>query len=1071
MGFPRRAFKKDPKKNARPNLTLHVGPSLPPFKALALPKRGQPKPVIVFPDHVLSQFSSRHRGQPGHDDSEPEDDAEGAEGSTPQSVRFSSPIFFPPEPHPEEELKKARKEKYRQKKQRQHDRWREVTIPELEGPYMDYVRRVASAECEDPPSSECNCQGTKSTISLPVVFWDHIEDREVVVCPCTSIAHRLILAGLFPSAPQRPSLAIDIKLLELTRVLFLHVAPNVTAWTSTLEYFLEESGQKLQTRDSLRRRFGNALRWYSHLVNQKRLMVGRHLLQVRNTKLLVIHNALNLAPPASTTPHSSPTSCPCPTERDTSDVSQNDTAGRYAEGNRPSLYLQSRCPLCFGGQGGHDPSAPVDVIACLDACFTQKRRSGPHDSGRLYPRTVFLSDAEISAMEATVELLRPSKPSQNKHPRGSDAADIDDKCEGPLRVPNSVLDGCESSFKAADEQREKASTTFFDDTGLMALLCRHDRVLWLANMTTAGERQHYSLALVDKFFQHLPLSYNVGLLYDIGCQLHRSCHKWNFLPEVLDRIVFAISVFHAYGHQWPCQVIYHPRKCIGFGFSDGEGCERFWSWLSHLIPCLRVCSSGLRYDTIDEQVCHLDRIQLLSAGELLHRKYNACQERAAEAYDGLERCAVSLNVLRAQWAAQQKAQTRPIPRQAKNAGNKTIDTLLKMDERVHALDGAIRKLDSAVGANPDLLINIQELEEDRTQLRQRIRNVESLLNVQDRLLLRSMKNNKYLTRRVNALALKTRIRDRLRHRKFEWRRVERAFRVQSSERKLAVHASMAIHRHEPGIQALARRYNALCSEISELIRNGQAPARAAAPNPIDLEQLWALDVDDNIWQDTGLFDEERTDGSNTPPPWLADEKVREGIQHMLALDRCQEEFARLRKERTALQEWLRERWAAVTAARDTAVSAGLRYQLELRRVELLRLAVEWSRRAGDIPALADRSDDWGPTAEEMTRARTFEFSFSTVEPNTLVQPTVDNEDDDDSDDFADDDDDDAISDNLASLYDLVEDLHVNSPEHHKSDAFLTDMLPTPSRVQQINRLPSSSPGHDAGTHFPPIAAP
>ena len=52
---------------------------------------------------------------------------------------------------------------------------------------------------------------------------------------------------------------------------------------------------------------------------------------------------------------------------------------------------------------------------------------------------------------------------------------------------------------------------------------------------------------------------------------------------------FQSLVFHAFGHQWPCQVIYHPRKCKGFGFSDGEGCEQFWHSISKLIAHLRVC--------------------------------------------------------------------------------------------------------------------------------------------------------------------------------------------------------------------------------------------------------------------------------------------------------------------------------------------------------------------------------------------------------------------------------------------------------------------------------------------------
>jgi hypothetical protein len=179
---------------------------------------------------------------------------------------------------------------------------------------------------------------------------------------------------------------------------------------------------------------------------------------------------------------------------------------------------------------------------------------------------------------------------RRKKPRMPTSAN--DAFDGALKVPNSVLDGCNESFTAADERRQKASTQLFADTGLMALLCRHDRVLWLANMTSPGERQHYAIALLRQLFANIPQSMVIGALYDIGCQLDRSFTKWDLLPEFRDRLIFAISIFHAYGHQWPCQVIYHPRKCTGFGLSDGEGCERFWSSIRKLIPGLRV--SGVR---------------------------------------------------------------------------------------------------------------------------------------------------------------------------------------------------------------------------------------------------------------------------------------------------------------------------------------------------------------------------------------------------------------------------------------------------------------------------------------------
>ncbi|KAI6104220.1 hypothetical protein F5141DRAFT_1189718 [Pisolithus sp. B1] len=67
-------------------------------------------------------------------------------------------------------------------------------------------------------------------------------------------------------------------------------------------------------------------------------------------------------------------------------------------------------------------------------------------------------------------------------------------------------------------------------------------------MTSAGEKQHYALALTKSLFSHLPGSFCIGLLYDIGCQLEQSCRKWGFLQPFLPHISFAISVFHAFGH-------------------------------------------------------------------------------------------------------------------------------------------------------------------------------------------------------------------------------------------------------------------------------------------------------------------------------------------------------------------------------------------------------------------------------------------------------------------------------------------------------------------------------------------
>ena len=96
---------------------------------------------------------------------------------------------------------------------------------------------------------------------------------------------------------------------------------------------------------------------------------------------------------------------------------------------------------------------------------------------------------------------------------------------GRPHLPDETLDDCEWTFIAAQSHIAKASNTIFADTALMALLCRHDHPLFLVNMTSAGERQYYALALIKALFLQLPSDWVITLLYDVACQLERSMCK------------------------------------------------------------------------------------------------------------------------------------------------------------------------------------------------------------------------------------------------------------------------------------------------------------------------------------------------------------------------------------------------------------------------------------------------------------------------------------------------------------------------------------------------------------------
>lgn len=143
---------------------------------------------------------------------------------------------------------------------------------------------------------------------------------------------------------------------------------------------------------------------------------------------------------------------------------------------------------------------------------------------------MFLTPEEISAAEREVIAAREVPKKKSKPPKGKPTIDdldsvLDDVTEHGLPLPKSSYDGCEKSFTAADERNQKASTSAFEVTGLMALVCRHDHVISIANITSAGEKQHYPIALLKRLKRGLPSAWKVGVLYDVGCQMHKSITK------------------------------------------------------------------------------------------------------------------------------------------------------------------------------------------------------------------------------------------------------------------------------------------------------------------------------------------------------------------------------------------------------------------------------------------------------------------------------------------------------------------------------------------------------------------
>src|SRR5260370_20767464 len=78
-----------------------------------------------------------------------------------------------------------------------------------------------------------------------------------------------------------------------------------------------------------------------------------------------------------------------------------------------------------------------------------------------------------------------------------------------------------------------------------------------------------------------------------------------------------MSIFHAYGHQWVCQLWYHPQKDECWGLSDGKVCKCFWSGLCHLVPGLWVTGYHHQLFILDMQMEHIQKSKQSNLGEWL----------------------------------------------------------------------------------------------------------------------------------------------------------------------------------------------------------------------------------------------------------------------------------------------------------------------------------------------------------------------------------------------------------------------------------------------------------------------
>jgi hypothetical protein len=167
--------------------------------------------------------------------------------------------------------------------------------------------------------------------------------------------------GLFPCSPVYPALAVSLEMLEFVSTLFLHLAPNETAWADTLVTFLARRGHVFEAQDSLHRRFASALGQFQILVRivnaemDKQISIARREVLSRdptdqdNISPDVLPKVDESTPITARLYVSALSTDGCSVREPTVASPTIHSHRGFDPPITPSDYLRSRCPLCFGG--------------------------------------------------------------------------------------------------------------------------------------------------------------------------------------------------------------------------------------------------------------------------------------------------------------------------------------------------------------------------------------------------------------------------------------------------------------------------------------------------------------------------------------------------------------------------------------------------------------------------------------------------------------------------------------------------------------------------------------------------
>ncbi|KAF9510600.1 hypothetical protein BS47DRAFT_1395808 [Hydnum rufescens UP504] len=240
---------------------------------------------------------------------------------------------------------------------------------------------------------------------------------------------------------------------------------------------------------------------------------------------------------------------------------------------------------------------------------------------------------------------------------------------------------------------------------------------------------------------------------------------------------------------------------------------------------LRITGFHHRQYILNLQITHIHGIQLMGMAEWLQRRITKTTKRLVDAQPKLEACGHSSSFLHQQFAEQRIYQSKPITRQLKNSGIKAIEKIVALRESASAMKVAIASLESELmkyvltdsiavsSARFDILTSIEAKTRVLTRLQKDIDIATNHINLHDKhisVLSFESESSSSQTLNVPIVASKRYV-----HIYATLPTIILIIEM-ITDQKTRSHIEDAMHRREPTITGLAKKYNSMLKQMVQL---------------------------------------------------------------------------------------------------------------------------------------------------------------------------------------------------------------------------------------------------------------